>query len=156
MLPLGFRGNNPEQFSLCKAIIFHCKRAELCQFLPCSNLKEIQKHCCCRAWGWHTAMLQSNSHCGITSANGPREAGDGRGTGLYPPQRSPGWKTPCDIPETCLGSHQALQHLPPSRRWDTGTVAVLRDTGDPADSRSGDSSLGQPCLQNIIGVIKPN
>lgn len=116
MLPLGFRGNIPEQFSLSKAIIFYCKRAELCQFTPCSNLKEIQKRCCCRAWGWHTATLQPNSHWGITSANDPRETGHGRGTGLYPSQRFPGWKTPCDIPaESCLGSYQALQHLLPHR-----------------------------------------
>lgn len=72
MLPFGFRGNTPEHSSLCKAIIFHCKRAELRQFTPCSNLKEIQEHCCCKAWSWHTATLQPNSHCGTTSANDPR------------------------------------------------------------------------------------
>lgn len=43
MLSLGFRGNVPERFTLCKAIIFHCKRTKLCQFTPCSNFKESQK-----------------------------------------------------------------------------------------------------------------
>lgn len=132
VLPLGFRGNAPEQFTLCKAIIFHCKRAELCQFIPCSHLKEIQKHCYCRAQSWHTARLWPNSLCGITSANDPREAvGREEALGFTFQEVSRVENSPWHPPESCLGSYQALQHLLPSWRGDRhhglwwGTMVTL-------------------------------
>lgn len=57
MLSLGFRGNTPEQFTLCKAIIFHCERTKLCQFTPWSSFKAAQKPCCCKAWRRSTALV---------------------------------------------------------------------------------------------------
>lgn len=118
MLPLGFRRNSPEQFSLCKAVLFHCKRAELCQFIPCSNLPEIQKHFCCRAWSRHTATLWPNSHCGITSANDASGAVGMEGCWAFPLQEvsrmeNPEWDTQQGPGTQVRGSGDSSPPLPP-------------------------------------------
>lgn len=149
MLPLGFRGNAPEQFTLCRAIIFRCKRAQLCQLTPCSNPKEIQKHCYRRAWSWHTAVLWPNSHCGITSANDPGETvGMAQALGFtFPIRGFQDGKLPVTSHLSPASDHTKPCSICLPRGCGTQAPwAVMRDSGDPAESRSGDSSPGQLCL----------
>lgn len=139
MLSLGFRGNAPEQFTLCKAIIFHCERTKLCQFTPWSSFKAAQKPCCCKAWRRSTAVVWSGAAsvakftaAGLPPANGLSTACSSV-TGSWLFTYLSGFCSPLQdgkLPviwhwAPTLGSHQALmaEHLPEGWVWETPGAA---------------------------------